>query len=254
MAEKYDDIREIFCKYDASLLIDDARKQETLEQLQLDQKAQAMLSPGRNRKHLDFAILKYQFCYMDKTILFLHLAVCLGIIFLGRYRHWDQIAMIVSGVLGALSLLEVGNLFFAGMTELGESCYFNVRQLTAFQMVYSGVISLAALMITTVSTGLKYQLDIIRTGLYILVPFVFTEWICLTVMISEAGRRNLLLLIAAGIFSGGFWAVLSSIQVLYESSALVFWGMALLAGTGMLAMQVRRFFNALDKGEILCAD
>ncbi len=165
MAEKYDDIREIFCKYDASLLIDDARKQETLEQLQLDQKAQAMLSPGRNRKHLDFAILKYQFCYMDKTILFLHLAVCLGIIFLGRYRHWDQIAMIVSGVLGALSLLEVGNLFFAGMTELGESCYFNVRQLTAFQMVYSGVISLAALMITTVSAGLKYQLDIIRTGL-----------------------------------------------------------------------------------------
>ena len=58
MAEKYDDIREIFCKYDASLLIDDARKQETLEQLQLDQKAQAMLSPVKNPKHQHIAIMK----------------------------------------------------------------------------------------------------------------------------------------------------------------------------------------------------
>lgn len=162
--------------------------------------------------------------------------------------------MIVSGALGALSLLEVGNLFFSGMTELGESCYFNVRQLAAFQMVYSGVLSLVALMLATVSAGLKYQLDLMRTGLFILVPFVFTECICLTVIILEVGRRNLLLIVAVGIFSALFWGVLASIPELYEASALAFWGVALMAGIGILAVQVRRFFNALDKGEILCAD
>ena len=162
--------------------------------------------------------------------------------------------MIVSGALGALSLLEVGNLFSSGMTELGESCYFNVHQIAAFQMVYSGLISLTALLVTTVFTGLKYQLRIMEISIYILVPFVFTECICMTVMLMEIGRRNLLMLVAAGIFSILFWSVLASIPRLYEASALFFWGVALIAGIGILAVQIRRFFSALDKGEILCAD
>ena len=140
------------------------------------------------------------------------------------------------------------------MTELGESCYFNLLQLTAFQMAYSGLISLVTLLLTTVSASLKYQLDIMKIGLYILVPFVFTECICMTIMIMGIGRRNLLPIVAVGIFSALFWGVLTAIPGLYEASALVFWGIALIAGTGILIIQVMRFFRALDKGEIVCAD
>lgn len=254
MAEKYDDIRHLFYECDKCVIIDDAKKQEAIKQLRQNQAEQPVLSTGRGWQRINWRMLKYQIYYMDKTILSIHLTVCLGIVLFGSCRQWDQISMIVSGALGALSLLEVGNLFFTGITELGESCYFNVRQLTAFQMVYSGVISLTTLLVTTVSAGLKYQLDIMQTGLYIMVPFVFTECICLTVMIMEIGRRNLLLLVAAGIFSALFWSVLSFIPDLYGASALVFWVLALMAGLGILAVQVRRFFNALDKGEILCAD
>lgn len=254
MAEKYDDIRELFHKNDKCVIIDNTKKQETIKQMNLNQKEQSVLLSERNWPRINFQIIKSQLCYMEKTILTIHLAACLGIVFLGNCRQWGQVSMIVSGALGALSLLEVGNLFFSGMTELGESCYFNVRQLAAFQMVYSGVLSLVALMLATVSAGLKYQLDLMRTGLFILVPFVFTECICLTVIILEVGRRNLLLIVAVGIFSALFWGVLASIPELYEASALAFWGVALMAGIGILAVQVRRFFNALDKGEILCAD
>lgn len=248
MGENYRDIKDLFDKSDRNVIIDVARKQDTCGRVSTMPKRQPVL------RRSTWQILKYQIYYMDKTILIIHMVICLVILFLGSCRQWGQISMIVSGMLGALSLLEVANLFFRGMTELGESCYLNVRQLTAFQMVYSGVISLAALLFTTVSAGLKYQLDIMRTGLYVLVPFVFAECICMTVMITEVGRRNLLLHVAVGIFSGGFWGVLSLIPELYTASALMFWGVALMTGIGFFVVQLNRFFNALDKGEILCAD
>ncbi|MDE7200542.1 MAG: hypothetical protein K2O91_01235 [Lachnospiraceae bacterium] len=249
MGEKHDDIKELFDKNDRSVIIDDFRKQETLMHVRTNLEKKSALMIGSN-----WQILKYQIYYMDKTILIIHLTVCLVILFLGNCQVWGQISMIVSGALGALSLLEVENMFFSKMTELGESCYFNVRQLTAFQMAYSGLISLVTLLLTTVSASLKYQLDIMKIGLYILVPFVFTECICMTIMIMGIGRRNLLPIVAVGIFSALFWGVLTAIPGLYEASALVFWGIALIAGTGILIIQVMRFFRALDKGEIVCAD
>ncbi|MDE6221276.1 MAG: hypothetical protein K2G51_12780 [Lachnospiraceae bacterium] len=251
MGEKYGDIKELFDKNDKRVIIDNCQKQETLKNVKrnLKTKNQPALMTGSY-----WQIMKYQICYMDKTILIVHLTVCMGVVFLGTGQQWGQISMIISGALGALSLLEVGNLFFSRMAELGDSCYFNVRQLTAFQMVYSGVISLVALLAATLFSSLKYQLDIMKTSLYILVPFVFTECICMTVMITGIGRRNLLPLIAVGIFSALFWGVLSLIPNLYEASALALWGVALIVGIGILTIQSRRFFSALDKGEIVCAD
>ncbi|MDE6621627.1 MAG: hypothetical protein K2K74_14315 [Lachnospiraceae bacterium] len=247
MGEKYDDIKELFDINDRSVIIDDSRKQETLMYVKRNLKEQSALTIGWQR-------LRYQIYYMDKSILIVHLMVCMGILIFGTCRQWGQISMIISGALGALSLMEVENLFFSRMAELGESCYFNVRQLTAFQMVYSGVISLVTLILTTMVSGLKYQLDIMKTGFYILVPFVFTECICMTVMLTGIGRRNLMPLVAVGIFSALFWGVLAAIPKLYEASALAVWSIALIVGAGILTIQIRRFFSALDKGEIVCAD
>lgn len=250
MGEKYDELRDMFDINDKKIIVDGAKKQETLKQLRLNLKESPVQTPVSR-----WQIIKLQIYYMDKTILILHLVVCLGIIIWGgNCQQWEQLSIIVSGALGALSLLEVGNLFFSGMTELGESCYLNVSQLTAFQMAYSGLLSLAALMLATISVNLKYQLDIMKLGIYIFVPFVFTECICMTVMTREIGRRNLLALIVVGIFSALFWGVLASIPSLYEASALFFWGIALIAGIGILVIKIRRFFKALDKGELLCAD
>lgn len=249
MGEKYGDIKGLFDKNDRYVVIDAAKKQETRNLIKRQEKEQRNFVSANK-----WQMIKMQVCYMDKTILLVHLAACFGTVILGNSRNWEQISMIVASALGALSLLEVGNMFYSGMTEIGESCYFNVRQLAAFQMVYSGLFSLAALLLATVSASLKYQLHIMKTGIYILVPFVFTECICMTVMLMETGRRNLLFFVAAGVFSALFWSVLASIPSLYAVTALALWGLALIVGIGIFVVLIRRFFNALDKGELLCAD
>lgn len=245
--QKEKELRALFQKSDTSVIIDRTKKCETQIQIQRCQHTE----PVRKSR---WRILIHQICYMDKTVFLIHLMVCAGVFLWGHGAQWERISMIAAGALGALSLLEVGNMFFQGTTELAESCYFNASQLAAFQMAYSGLLSLAVLLATTVYSGLKGQLDILNTGIYTLVPFVFTECVCLTVLLMEAGRRSLLLLVAAGVFSALFWGVLTLVPRLYEASALAFWGAALAAGTGILMIQLRRFFSALDRGELLCAD
>lgn len=253
MREKTDDIRDLFVKNDSGVIIDASRKQGTLECVSVQKFEQ------KNRVSTRWQIIKGQIRHMDKNILWMHLAVCIGIVVLVRtnwfdVQSWEKYGMIFSGALGALSFLEVGSMFFSKMTELEAVCYFNVRQLATFQMTYSGLLSLAALMIFTVFANIRLEKNLMVTGIYILVPFVFTECVCMTVMLTEIGRRNILLLIAVGIFSTFFWGILASIPMLYEASATIFWTVALLAGIGIFAVQIKRFFRVLDKGEIICAD
>lgn len=251
MGENYDGIRELFQKGDTDIVIDGSKKQAVLEQAELFSAMQENHASVSGNK---WQLLKSQVYYMDKTILTVHLMACLATVLLGGWKYWSEVSMIVSGVLGALSLMEVGGMFCARMTELEETCYFNVKQLVVFHMAFSGIISLTALFAAFLSAGLRQGSGIVKTGLYTLVPFVFTECLCMTILLMGIGRKNLLILVAAGIFSVFFWGVLSSIPGVYEVSAMAFWGMALAAGSGILAIQTKRFFDALDKGEILCAD
>lgn len=253
MREKTDDIRELFVKNDNSIISDPRKKQETLKCVSV-QKFEQENSIGTR-----WQIIKGQIRHMDKNILWMHLIVCLGIIVLVwtnwfHIQYWEKYGMIFSGVLGALSFLEVGSMFFSRMTELEAVCYLNVRQLAAFQMTYSGLLSLAALMTFTIFANIRLGKDIMVVGIYILVPFVFTECVCMTVMLTEIGRRNILLLIASGIFSAFFWGILAWLPMLYKASAIVFWVAALFAGICIFAVQIKRFFHVLDKGEIICAD
>lgn len=253
MREKIDDIRDLFLKNDSRIIIDVSKKQETQKYIRAQKFEQ------ENSISTRWQMIKGQMQYMDKNILWIHLAVCVGIIVLVwtnwfHIQYWEKYGMIFSGVLGALSFLEVGSMFFSRMTELEAVCYFNVRQLAAFQMTYSGLLSLAALMIFTVFANIRLGKDIMVVSIYILVPFVFTECVCMTVMLTEIGRRNILLLIAAGIFSAFFWGILAWMPMLYKASAIVFWVVALFAGICIFAVQIKRFFQVLDKGEMICAD
>lgn len=253
MREKIDDIRDLFLKNDSRVIIDVSKKQETKKYVRTQKFEQ------ENSTSTRWQMIKGQMQYMDKNILWIHFTVCVGIIVFVwtdwfRIQYWEKYGMIFSGVLGALSFLEVGSMFFSRMTELEAACYFNVRQLAAFQMTYSGLLSLAVLLIFTIFANIRLEKNLIVMGIYILVPFVFTECICMTVMLTEIGRRNILLLIAAGIFSTFFWGILASRPMLYEASATVFWVAALFAGIGIFAVQIKRFFHILDKGEMICAD
>ncbi|MDE7322358.1 MAG: hypothetical protein K2N73_06435 [Lachnospiraceae bacterium] len=240
-------IKEMFEESDKIVIINNAKKQDALKQINLREGA-------ASEQKSKWQILKIQIYYMDKTILLMHMMVCIGIVLLEKWQYRNRFSMIFACVLGALSLLEISNMLFSGMTELEESCYFNVRQIVVFRMTCSGIISLAALLAAFVSAGMKSKTSVVETGLYMLVPFVFTECVCMTVMVTEIGRRSKMFSVAAGIFSMLFWGVLSTIPSLYETSTFAFWGIAFFAGTGILAIQTKRFFDALEKGDILCVN
>ncbi len=253
MREKTDIIKDLFVKSDRNVIVDVSKKQETFKCIGVQKTEQEnKISSWRQ-------IVKGQIRHMNKNILWMHLAVCVSVVVLVwtnwfDIQSWEKYGMIFSGVLGALSFLEVGSMFFSKITELEAACYFNVRQLVTFQMAYSGILSLAALMIFIIFANSRLEKDIITTGIYILVPFVFTECICMTVMLTEIGRKNILLLVAVGIFSAFFWGIFAFMPVLYRTSAIGFWIVALFVGIGIFCLQIKYFLRVLDKGEILCAD
>lgn len=259
------DIREEFRITDQSIIIDEKRKEETLLYLQeeIAGKQTRVLS---NRKE----ILLQQFRYMDKSMIGIHAALCIIPILIAVILHWSAgygrfvmkigeeeiilISTILSGILGIVSIMEIGRVFFSGIAELSESCYFNVRQMVAFQLVLSGIMNLMFLFIGILFVGIRWKMELVRIGLYILVPFVIAECCCLMVVLSEAGRKNFYLLVMVGAFVIVFNCILASSPELYRAAALAVWGAALIIGLLLLVVQIKILFRGIEKGEILCAN
>lgn len=132
-----DDIKKLFEENDRNVIINASRKQETMQCIRAQNTSIKNIPTVRW-----YYIVRGQFHYMDKSILYIHLAVCISMVCFVwtdwyELQSWEKYGMIFSGVLGALSILETGSMFFSRMTELEASCYYNVRQLTVFQMTYS---------------------------------------------------------------------------------------------------------------------
>lgn len=259
------DIREEFRITDRNIVIDEKRKEETLSFLQ-EEAAGKQIRLLRNRKE----ILFQQFRYMDKSMIGIHAALCIIPLFIMAVLYWSAdygkfmteigeeeiilISTIFSGILGIVSVMEISRIFFSGIAELSESCYFNVRQMVALRLVLSGVMNLMFLFIGILFVGMRWKMELLRVGLYILVPFVIAECCCLTVMLSEAGRKNLYLLVMAGAFVLVFYCILASTPELYRTAALAVWGTALIVGMLLLAVQIKILFRGIEKGEILCTN
>lgn len=254
-------IREQFRITDRNIVIDEKRKEETMSFLQKEiSRKKTGVRPDRKK------ILIRQFRYMDKTMLAIHGIFCMIALFVvvtvpeywghGIKKEEDIILVstVISGFLGLFSVLAVGRIFFSGLTELSESCYFNVRQMVAFQMFLSGMISLSVLSVNILFVGMRWKIDLLRAGLYLFVPFVMTECCCLMAVLSETGRKNIYLLTGVGTFSVVSNVLLASSPQLYRMSALTFWGIAFAGGLLLLTVQIGILFRGIEKGEILCTN
>ena len=238
-----------------SLVIDEERKKETLLflQKQITDKPIGILS---SRIH----IFLNQIRYMDKSTTWVHSAICIVLLlimmFFSRYGVEKEniilISMILSGILGVVTIAEVSRIFFSGIAELSESCYFNVKQIVAFQMLISGIINLTVLFIGILFVGSRWQIHLLQIGLYLLVPFVMAQCCCLRVLLTEAGRRSSFLLVMVGAFLVVFYMILASIPSLYLVASLTLWGIAFLIGLLLMGMQIKALFQGIEKGDILC--
>lgn len=254
---KVKDIKAMFASADTLLPIDDTRKHRTLEMLRQEIADKDVLLVSSRRK-----IWLNQMRYADRSMMIFHILGCVVMLLLMVMMDIRQIdnesmiatSMILSGVLGSLSVLEVGRVCFAKLSELSETCFFNVRQMAAFDMIVSGIINLTALSAGILFVGIKWKIWLLQIGLYILVPFIFAQCVCLGVLLTETGRKNGWLTAVAGIFLCVFYAILASTPQLYTTSALFIWAIALAAGGIILGLQTKALFAEINKGEILCTN
>lgn len=252
---KVTDIKSMFASADALLPIDDTRKHRTLEMLRLEIADKEVSLISNRRK-----IWLNQIRYADRSMTYFHILGCVIMLLLIVVMDIRQInsesiittSMILAGVLGSLSVLEVEKVCFAKLSELSETCFFNIKQMAVFDMIVSGIINLTVLSAGILFVGLQWKIRLFQIGLYILVPFIFAQCVCLGVLLTETGRKNGWLTAVAGIFLAVFYALLASTPQLYTRSALFIWAIALVIGAIILGIQIKALFTEINKGEILC--
>ena len=235
--------------------IDEKRKAETMLILQKEI-SEKQIGVLNSRK----LIIKGQIRYMDKSVIIIHALLCMILSTAGVITSChgaskeDMIlfSMMLSGVMGIVSIVQTGRIFSSGIAELSESCYFNIKQIVALHMVLSGIINLTFLLLSIFFVGIQWKMNLLQVGLYLLVPFVMTQCCCLRVLLTEAGRKNTYLLVMTGIFSIIFYLIIASIPELYRITALAVWCIAFIIGLLLLGLQVKALFKGMERGDMIC--
>lgn len=249
------EMRQLFEEAEQTIQIEQEKRRESIAkllQLADDKKENGCI----DRK----SVIINQIRYMDKSMLWVQLLAELLIAFIFlrfgslEIPRYDMIAytIIFSGMIGVLLPAAIQRSFATNIVELSETCYFNTKQMVVFQMTYSGISCLLLLLVGILFVGMKWQINFVEIGLYVLVPFVFSSCCCLGVLLTETGRRNMHTFVGVGLFLGVFYIVLVSLPYIYQASALLFWGIALIVGVCLFGIQLHILFRDIDKGEILC--
>ena len=249
------EIKRSFEESDETILIDEKRKQETITYLM-----QEMDCVEEYTRINSIEVFLRQICYMDKTMFGIQLLIeCIVMITFLRFGYLgipreDMIAyaMILSGMLGVLVSGVIHRGFASHMAELSETCFFHTKQMVVFQMLCAGISSLIFLTVGILFVGMKWQVNLMQIGLYMLVPFVFSACCCLGATLTQAGRRSPYTFVVVGLLAGVLYMVLASIPYIYQTAALLFWRIALGVGVCSFGIQLNKLFRDIEKGEILC--
>lgn len=253
--KKDHDIKEKFRITDRLMQIDENRKRESISLLQNKIKEKQINMAHHGRK-----ILLQQVRYMDKLIMITQIILYVIVVIIAIMMRQKGVleeeiilfSILISGLFGIISIAQISRIFSSGIAELSESCYFNVKQIVAFQLLISGVMNLTMLFFVILFVGLFWKIALIQIGLYILVPFVIAQCCCLKALLLEIGRKNSYLLIIVGIFITILYIVIASIPRVYQLTALSIWGVSFVVGILLLGMQVRALFEGIERGDILC--
>ena len=185
--------------------------------------------------------------------------ICLGIIFIAilHYTGVNQNEMIMvcmagSAILSIMSICTIDKLFFGGMGELGESCYFNTKQCVAAWLVLSGVINAVMLVGGVGYLNYCWNLGLLQVVLYILTPYQVSNVIALRILsIENRGKRSALFGISVLFLPIGF-VIVGSTSGVFLTAAVGMWVAAFFFSGFLFAVQMKKLFNKVEKGDILC--
>lgn len=254
------DLNKLFCEADRFVKIDKERRERTLERLY---SVYEEMNGERTSVTAGYAEIVFsQLRYMDKGIWIADAAVnilFILILLLLRYYGAEEqdimvAAMLLASASGGVSIWILSGLFSNGAGELAGTCYFNTKQLAGLEMTLLGGINLIMIAFAVLYVGIQWKLNLFRIGVYMGVPFLFTVSVCLGCMMAENCRRRSALTAGAAVFSSALVLAAAAVPQIYLPSAAAVWCMVLAAGAAVLSVQIRRLFNEIGRGEILCTE
>jgi len=248
-------IKKLFDKADQQIMIKEEKKKEAITNV-----VYAMRIEEKRTYSRGISLLLNQSRYMDKTMLWIQLLIegIVAFIFFGfkniEVSRQDILPYIIicSGMIGVFLPSAIHRCFASNMAELGETCYFNTKQMVVLQTVYSGISSLVFIFLGILFIGTKWKIHLVQVSLYVLVPFVLSGCFCLGILLAKARRKKTYTFTGMGLVLGMFYITLVSIPYIYHITALVLWGISLVVGVCIFGIQMTLLVRYIDKGEILC--
>lgn len=248
------ELKTLFLKADAQLPVDERRKQRTYEALL--EEIQRRKRPVMSRT----GILLGQIRYMDKLYFAVYgVLICIGLIAVAAMQHMEMeksemimSCMIGSGLLSMLSVCMIDRLIFGEMAELGASCYFNTRQCVVAYLSAAGIINLAVLFFISVCVGSHLGLGLMRVGLYVLTPYLTSNLAALVVLSMERGTRVPYSLGICSAFLSVGYGIISRIPGAFAAASLGIWGIVFAVAGILSAVQLRKLFRQIERGETVC--
>lgn len=205
-------------------------------------------------------ILLQQFQYMDKLFFYVYGGlICLGIIFIAALQHIEvnqneiiTVCMVGAGILSIISIGVIDKMFFGKMAELGATCYLSTKQCVAIWMVLSGMVNVVVLFSLAGYLNGFWRVDLLRVVLYILTPYLLSAVIALGILSMEAGRKHSYLFVISGIFLSIGYGVIGTIPGALLAAAIWLWAATFIVSIVLSIIQIKRVFNRMEKGDVLC--
>lgn len=251
---KNSEIKNLFLKADEQITVNEIRKQQTYEILAAEIDNQRI--PIMSKK----SILLSQIWYTDKLFFAIYgVLICMGIVLVLALQHMgvDKDAMIIvciisAGILSVMSISLIDRLFFGRMAEIGATCYFSTKQCVAAYLVLAGIINLTMLISMAIYLGCCWKIGLLQVGLYVLTPYLTSSMIALGILSTETGGRTSYSLGICAVFLSIGYVVICSIPGMLLAASLWIWGIAFVMVGVLFAVQLKKLFKQMEKGEVLC--
>ena len=138
------------------------------------------------------------------------------------------------------------------MAELGASCYFSTKQSVAVYMVIVGSVNLAIFILIILCIGSSLNIGVLQLGLYVMTAFFLSDIVSVGILSTEIGRENRYFLFISSVFLAIGYTVFSAVPTAFSAVSLGAWGIACFILGSLFALQLKKLFAEMIKGEILC--
>lgn len=203
-------------------------------------------------RFLDSRIFLAQLLLITVVVLFLKLAESSsGEVAAEVYFAWGSG---LAALLGIFVTAGYKRMVSAGLSELAESCCFNVKQNCIFSMMIYGGIDLMLLFLFLLFTGRSTQRSLVEIGIYLFLPFLLSNCLYLFLLLLGKAGKSSLAIGGSSMLLAVLLVSLMAVPDIYEKAACIIWYICGGIGMAVFAAELKLFFLKVKEGDILCTN